>query len=251
MSDPPVIIPIRDLLGGQIDGVDFEAQLRGLVGKYRRTLQPDRRVLLEQFEFTDMARKVVGVGSVGTRCWIILMLGRDDDDPLFLQVKEAQESVLCAYAGTSKYGNQGERVVNGQRLMQAASDIFLGWQRATGIDGVNRDFYVRQLRDWKFSIDIASMIPRGLRLYGELCGFTLARAHARSATRSPSPHTSAAPTCSTRPSPTSPPLTRTRTSRTTRRSPRPSPRTGCTPNAASDQGCCTSARSSRRRRPPV
>jgi uncharacterized protein (DUF2252 family) len=180
VSDPPVIIPIRDLLGGQIDGVDFEAQLRGLVGKYRRTLQPDRRVLLEQFEFTDMARKVVGVGSVGTRCWIILMLGRDDDDPLFLQVKEAQESVLCAYAGTSKYGNQGERVVNGQRLMQAASDIFLGWQRATGIDGVNRDFYVRQLRDWKFSIDIASMIPRGLRLYGELCGFTLARAHARS-----------------------------------------------------------------------
>jgi len=180
VPDPPVIIPIRDLLGGQIDGVDFEAQLRGLVGKYRRTLQPDRRVLLEQFEFTDMARKVVGVGSVGTRCWIILMLGRDDNDPLFLQVKEAQESVLCAYAGTSKYGNQGERVVNGQRLMQAASDIFLGWQRAGGIDGVTRDFYVRQLRDWKFSIDIASMIPRGLRLYAELCGFALARAHARS-----------------------------------------------------------------------
>ena len=180
VPDPPVIIPVRDLLGGQFDGIDFEAQLRGVIGKYRRTLQPDRRVLLEQFEFTDMARKVVGVGSVGTRCWIILMLGRDDSDPLFLQVKEAQESVLCAYAGTSKYGNHGERVVNGQRLMQASSDIFLGWQRATGLDGVTRDFYVRQLRDWKFSIDIASMIPRGLRLYGELCGFTLARAHARS-----------------------------------------------------------------------
>ena len=179
VPDPPVIIPIRDFLG-EADGVDFEAQLRGLVGKYRRTLQPDRRVLLEQYEFADMARKVVGVGSVGTRCWIILMLGRDDTDPLFLQIKEAQDSVLCAYMGASKYANQGERVVNGQRLMQAASDIFLGWQRAGGLDGVTRDFYVRQLRDWKFSVDIAGLIPRGMRLYGELCGLTLARAHARS-----------------------------------------------------------------------
>ena len=180
VPEPPVIVPLRDLLGELAGAVDIEKELKDLVGKYRRTLQPDRRVLLEQYEFTDMARKVVGVGSVGTRCWIILMLGRDESDPLFLQVKEAEESVLARYAGTSRYANQGERVVNGQRLMQAASDIFLGWQRATGLDGKTRDFYVRQLRDWKFSVDIAAMIPRGLRLYGELCGLTLARAHARS-----------------------------------------------------------------------
>jgi uncharacterized protein (DUF2252 family) len=181
VPDPPVIVPIRDLLGELAGAFDIEKELKDLLGKYRRTLQPDRRVLLEQYEFTDMARKVVGVGSVGTRCWIILMLGRDESDPLFLQVKEAEESVLARFAGASRYNNQGERVVNGQRLMQAASDIFLGWQRvAAGLDGKRRDFYVRQLRDWKFSVDIGAMIPRGLRLYGELCGLTLARAHARS-----------------------------------------------------------------------
>jgi uncharacterized protein (DUF2252 family) len=181
VPEPPVIVPIRDLLGELAGAVDIEKELKAIVAAYRRTLQADRRVLLEQYEFTDMARKVVGVGSVGTRCWIILMLGRDDSDPLFLQVKEAEESVLARFAGPSRYANQGERVVNGQRLMQAASDIFLGWQRvAAGLDGKGRDFYVRQLRDWKFSVDIAAMIPRGLRLYGELCGLTLARAHARS-----------------------------------------------------------------------
>ncbi len=180
IPDPPVIVPLRDLLGELAGAVDIEKELRDLIGKYRRTLQPDRRVLLEQYDFADMARKVVGVGSVGTRCWIILMLGRDETDPLFLQVKEAEVSVLARFAGSSKYDNQGERVVNGQRLMQAASDIFLGWQRVTGLDGQSRDFYVRQLRDWKFSVDIGAMIPRGLRLYGELCGLTLARAHARS-----------------------------------------------------------------------
>ena len=180
ISEPPVIVPLRDLLGELAGAVDIEKELKDLIAKYRRTLQPDRRVLLEQFEFTDIARKVVGVGSVGTRCWIILMLGRDETDPLFLQVKEAEESVLARFAGASKYDNQGERVVHGQRLMQAASDIFLGWQRFAGLDGTTRDFYVRQLRDWKFSVDIAAMIPRGLRLYGELCGLTLARAHARS-----------------------------------------------------------------------
>jgi uncharacterized protein (DUF2252 family) len=131
-----------------------------------------------------MARKVVGVGSVGTRCWIVLMLGRDDTDPLFLQVKEAQESVLSRFAGASKYTNQGQRVVAGQRLMQASSDIFLGWRRAEAVlDGQQRDFYVRQLRDWKYSVDIETMLPRGLRMYGELCGWTLARAHARSGDR--------------------------------------------------------------------
>jgi uncharacterized protein (DUF2252 family) len=180
ISEPPIIVPLRDLLGELAGGLDIAKELRDLVGKYRRTLQPDRRVLLEQYDFADIARKVVGVGSVGTRCWIVLMLGRDESDPLFLQVKEAEESVLARFAGPSKYDNQGERVVNGQRLMQAASDIFLGWQRFAGLDGKSRDFYVRQLRDWKFSVDIAAMIPRGLRLYGELCGLTLARAHARS-----------------------------------------------------------------------
>ena len=180
ISEPPVIVPLRDLLGELAGAVDIAKELKDLIAQYRRTLQPDRRVLLEQYEFTDIARKVVGVGSVGTRCWIVLLLGRDETDPLFLQVKEAEESVLARFAGASKYHNQGERVVNGQRLMQAASDIFLGWQRFTGLDGKSRDFYVRQLRDWKFSVDIAAMIPRGLRLYGELCGLTLARAHARS-----------------------------------------------------------------------
>jgi uncharacterized protein (DUF2252 family) len=178
--DPPVVVPLVDLLGQEFDGVDVEGELRGLLAKYRRTLEPDRRVLLEQYEFADMARKVVGVGSVGTRCWIVLMLGRDENDPLFLQVKEAQDSVLAPYVGASKYTNQGQRVVVGQRLMQAASDIFLGWQRVSGLDRQPRDFYFRQLRDWKFSVDIGTMIPRGLRLYGELCGATLARAHARS-----------------------------------------------------------------------
>ena len=180
ISEPPVIVPLRDLLGELAGAVDIGKELKDLIAKYRRTLQADRRVLLEQYEFTDIARKVVGVGSVGTRCWIILMLGRDETDPLFLQVKEAEESVLARFAGPSRYDNQGERVVNGQRLMQAASDIFLGWQRFAGLDGKTRDFYVRQLRDWKFSVDIAAMIPRGLRLYAELCGLTLARAHARS-----------------------------------------------------------------------
>jgi uncharacterized protein (DUF2252 family) len=131
-----------------------------------------------------MARKVVGVGSVGTRCWIVLMLGRDESDPLFLQVKEAEASVLSRFVGASAYKNQGQRVVAGQRLMQATSDIFLGWQHVdAGLDEVSRDFYVRQLRDWKFSVDIETMVPAGLRIYGALCGWTLARAHARSGDR--------------------------------------------------------------------
>jgi uncharacterized protein (DUF2252 family) len=127
---------------------------------------------------------VVGVGSVGTRCWIILMLGRNVEDPLFLQVKEAAASVLSRYVGASKYNNEGQRVVAGQRLMQASSDIFLGWQRVEqGADGRSRDFYVRQLRDWKYSIDIDALVPKGMALYGELCAWTLARAHARSGDR--------------------------------------------------------------------
>ena len=183
VADPPLVVPIADLLPEQLDRAGIEAGLRTLIAKYRRTLQSDRRVLLEQYEFADMARKVVGVGSVGTRCWIILMLGRDQKDPLFLQIKEAQPSVLSPFAGASKYANQGERVVSGQRLMQAASDIFLGWQRTTGMDGQYRDFYVRQLRDWKFSFPIEAMAPRSMQIYAHLCGASLARAHARSGDR--------------------------------------------------------------------
>jgi uncharacterized protein (DUF2252 family) len=184
ISDPPLLVPVSELLGSQADRKLIESELSDLIGRYRRTLETDRRYLLDQFQFADMARKVVGVGSVGTRCWIVLLLGRHDADPLFLQVKEASESVLSRFAGASKYANQGQRVVAGQRLMQASSDIFLGWQRTeTGLDGQARDFYVRQLRDWKFSIDVEAMVPRGMRLYGELCGWTLARAHARSGDR--------------------------------------------------------------------
>ena len=184
ISDPPLLVPIDELMPAEADRTAMEAQLTGLITRYRRTLETDRRYLLEQFEFCDMARKVVGVGSVGTRCWIILMLGRDESDPLFLQVKEAEASVLSRFVGASKYTNQGQRVVAGQRLMQAASDIFLGWQRIeAGLDGRSRDFYVRQLRDWKFSVDIETMVPAGLRLYGALCGWTLARAHACSGDR--------------------------------------------------------------------
>ncbi|HEY6310903.1 MAG TPA: DUF2252 domain-containing protein [Streptosporangiaceae bacterium] len=184
IADPPLLVPIEDLIPKQTDRAAMEEQLTGLIAQYRRTLETDRRYLLDQYRFADLARKVVGVGSVGTRCWIALMLGRDDADPLFLQVKEAEASVLSRFVGASKHANQGQRVVAGQRLMQAASDIFLGWQRTeAGLDGRQRDFYVRQLRDWKFSVDIEAMIPRGMRLYGELCGWTLARAHARSGDR--------------------------------------------------------------------
>jgi uncharacterized protein (DUF2252 family) len=184
ISDPPLLVPVDELLPKQADRKAFMSQLADLIARYRRTLETDRRYLLDQFEFADMARKVVGVGSVGTRCWILLMLGRDESDPLFLQVKEAEESVLSRFIGASKYANQGQRVVAGQRLMQASSDIFLGWQRTeAGLDGHQRDFYVRQLRDWKFSLDIETMVPRGMALYGQLCGWTLARAHARSGDR--------------------------------------------------------------------
>ena len=180
ISDAPLLVPIEDLLDGP-RRTALESEVHSILSKYRRTLETDRRHLMEQYEFVHLARKVVGVGSVGTRCWIVLMLGRDGSDPLFLQVKEAEESVLTRFLGSSEFTNMGHRVVAGQRLMQASSDIFLGWHRvAAGLDGKQRDFYVRQLRDWKFSIDIDAMVPGGMRMYGELCGWTLARAHARS-----------------------------------------------------------------------
>jgi len=184
ISDPPLLVPIDELVTTEADPATIEKFLIAGIAKYRRTLETDRRYLLEQYQFVDMARKVVGVGSVGTRCWIVLMLGRDDSDPLFLQVKEAEPSVLSRFVGASKYANQGQRVVAGQRLMQASSDIFLGWQHTdAGVDDQPRDFYVRQLRDWKFSIEIETLLPAGLRMYGEACGWTLARAHARSGDR--------------------------------------------------------------------
>jgi hypothetical protein len=189
VSDLPLIATLDDLLSGEEAAVlhqerdQFHHWMHELVRSYRRTLQSDRRHLIQQYRFVDMARKVVGVGSVGTRCWIILMLGRDDDDPLFLQAKEAGPSVLTAVGCKNEYGNEGQRVVSGQRLMQAASDIFLGWQRIAGMDGVARDFYVRQLRDWKGSAELEGADATGMRAYGELCAWTLARAHARSGDR--------------------------------------------------------------------
>jgi uncharacterized protein (DUF2252 family) len=179
---PPLVVPVADLLP-ELERGQLEHAVGGLVARYATSLQSDHRILLEQYRLVDMARKVVGVGSVGTRCWIVLLLGRDDQDPLLLQIKEADHSVLAPYAGASAYPNQGRRVVAGQRLMQATSDILLGWERAEGIDGQSRDFYVRQLRDWKGIAEPAAMLPEGLRMFGQLCGATLARAHARSGDR--------------------------------------------------------------------
>lgn len=183
VSDAPLIVPIEDLVppGSARDGL--EGELQALIRSYRRTLETDRRELLESFHYVHAARKVVGVGSVGTRAWILLLLGRDNEDPLFLQAKEAEASVLERFVGKSRYANHGQRVVAGQRLMQAASDIFLGWQRVTGFDGQVRDFYLRQLRDWKGSADVETLHADAMTAYGRLCGATLARAHARSGDR--------------------------------------------------------------------
>ncbi len=179
VGDPPLIVPIRDFLGDDVR-LDLENELRDALRSYRRSLPRDRRRLLERYRFVDFARKVVGVGSVGTRVWIALLLGRDDEDALFLQLKEAQRSVLEPFLGRSQFANSGRRVVEGQRLMQSSSDIMLGWDRIPGLDGVTRDFYVRQLWDWKASADIGAMDERGLSMYAHMCSWTLARAHARS-----------------------------------------------------------------------
>ncbi|MFD3675360.1 DUF2252 domain-containing protein [Streptomyces sp. NPDC058613] len=179
---PQLITPISQLMPDQ-EREALDGQIRALVEGYGDSLQTDRRHLLRQFSVVDMARKVVGVGSVGMRCWVILLMGRDGEDPLILQAKEAGESVLAPYAGAGEYATQGERVVAGQRVMQAASDIFLGWQRVQGIDNRERDFYVRQLLDWKGIAEPSRMEPRGMRVFAGLCGVTLARAHARSGDR--------------------------------------------------------------------
>ena len=182
VSDPPLLVGLDELLP-DLERDQVTQWLAELVRHYRTTLESDRRHLIERYQLVDIARKVVGVGSVGTRCWILLLLGRDDDDPLFLQAKEAGPSVLTEVGCKSSYSNEGQRVVAGQRFMQASSDIFLGWQRVTGIDGLTRDFYIRQLRDWKGSVQMENADYDGLLRYGEVCAFTLARAHARSGDR--------------------------------------------------------------------
>ena len=182
VGEPPLIETIDQLFPDR-DREDVMAEMRDLIRAYRTTLVADRRHLLEQYRLVDMARKVVGVGSVGTRCWILLLEGVDGGDPLFLQAKEANDSVITAFTGTKTRGQNGRRVVHGQRLMQAASDIFLGWQQVVGADGVQRDFYLRQLRDWKASLPPEQMVPAGMEAYARLCGWTLARAHARAGDR--------------------------------------------------------------------
>src|SRR6185312_16143794 len=179
ISQPPVLIPLRELafeMAPEIPPQQIEEGIRDQFSAYRATLQPDRRHLLEQFEIVDAARKVVGVGSVGTRAYIVLLQGRDATDPLFLQIKEATASVLEGHLPRSRYRQHGQRVVQGQRMMQAASDIYLGWTRGPR----GRDFYWRQLRDMKGSAEIEAMTPVGLSAYARACGWTLARAHARS-----------------------------------------------------------------------
>jgi uncharacterized protein (DUF2252 family) len=182
VSDPPLLVPVEDLLPpGELDS--FLERIHRAFAGYRGSLSADRRHLLDQYELVHVARKVVGVGSVGTRAWIALLMGRDHTDPLILQIKEAQASVLEAFTKPSAYGHCGHRVVAGQRTMQASSDILLGWETFAGFDGQSRDFYVRQLRDWKGTIEVEQMAPTAMQRYGQLCAWTLARGHARSGDR--------------------------------------------------------------------
>jgi uncharacterized protein (DUF2252 family) len=182
ISDPPLVQPIEEIFEG-MERDQIHEFVRAVIRSYRRTLPSDRRHLLEDFQLADVARKVVGVGSVGTRAWIVLMLGRDDTDPLFLQAKEAEASVLEDFIGHGDRRSHGQRVVHGQHLMQASSDIFLGWDHAQGHDGVERDFYVRQLRDWKGAALVETMTPATMAIYARVCASALARAHARSGDR--------------------------------------------------------------------
>jgi uncharacterized protein (DUF2252 family) len=182
VSRPPRIVPVEEVFPATA-AEDVEEQMRSLLRAYRRSLPVERRQLLEGYRYRHMARRVGGVGSVGTRTWIVLLTGRDDDDPLFLQVKEAGRSVLEPYTVRDRARNHGQRVVQGQRLMQVDTDIFLGWLRAQWTDDATRDYYVRQLWDWKIGAEVELMSPARLTVYGRLCGWTLARAHARSGDR--------------------------------------------------------------------
>jgi uncharacterized protein (DUF2252 family) len=181
-SVPPLLVPFRELFEPD-DPRHPDTYVRELLEQYAANLDHDRRYLFRTYRFVDMARKVVGVGSVGTRAWVFLLVGRDGADPLVLQAKEAQASVLEPYLGASEFDSHGERVVRGQRISQAASDIFLSWQRSRSLDGQERDFYVRQLWDWKASVDLATLSEAGLGAYTRACGWSLARAHARSGDR--------------------------------------------------------------------
>ena len=178
LPDPPLIVPMEELIAPGSEWDEAELLIKRLLASYRRTLTREHHPL-EEFRFVHAARKVVGVGSVGTRCYILLLVGRDHRDPLFLQVKEAGPSVLEEHLDGPRYRNHGARVVIGQRVMQAATDVFLGWQRIRGLDGRNRDYYVRQLHDWKGGVDVDRLKVQGAWLYARLCGATLARAHAR------------------------------------------------------------------------
>jgi uncharacterized protein (DUF2252 family) len=182
MSDPPLLVPVEELLG-ESELAPFLARIDGALAGYRSSLSVDRRHLLDQYTLVHVARKVVGVGSVGTRAWVALLVGRDEQDPLILQIKEAQRSVLEEFAGDSAYDHAGHRVVAGQRTMQASSDILLGWETVSDFDGIPRHFYVRQLRDWKGNIEVEQMSPSAMARYAELCAWTLARGHARSGDR--------------------------------------------------------------------
>jgi uncharacterized protein (DUF2252 family) len=183
ISDPPLLVPAGELVSEE-QRQALEERIVEALGRYRESLKGDRRHLFDSYQYVEMARKVVGVGSVGTRAWVVLMMGRDGQDPLFLQAKEAEASVLEPHVGKSEFGNHGERVVEGQWLMQASSDILLGWLPALGLDDDRkRDFYVRQLWDGKRSVEIETLPPEGLEIYGRVCGWTLARAHARSGDR--------------------------------------------------------------------
>ena len=234
MSEPPLIVPLEELFPGLESDFMLE-KFHEILRKYRATLPTDRKHLLEQFQITQIARKVVGVGSVGTRCWIILLQGPRPEDVLFLQAKEAEASVLERFTKKSAYANHGARVVAGQRLMQASSDIFLGWQRTDGIDGVSRDYYVRQLQDWKGSVDVENAIPRrhgGLRRHVRQRAGPGARPLGR-------PHrhrvlSRQQPVLREGARPASPSAMPTRTSATTRPSPRRAARAGSTPRKVSE-----------------
>jgi uncharacterized protein (DUF2252 family) len=178
VSDPPLLVRVEELVDPAEHRDTHELIARSLQS-YHHTLQPNWRRLLERYRFVDLARKVVGVGSIGTRCWVALLMGRDAQDPLLLQVKEADASVLEPHLGASRWPTHGQRVVEGQRLIQSASDVFLGWERLVGLDGIEHDYYVRQLWDRKGSADLDGMSPRLMAVYAQMCGETLARAHAR------------------------------------------------------------------------